>query len=149
MDGKLGADALVCCSFAGLPPAAGHRMAHLMWLSLPSPPKPFPMHPKLPHPYPRVCAGVRAAVRRFMGGFDEAGFLTEDAATAAADAELSGVDAREAARRAADPISGVDIAAAGAWVGWGCMWLLHWCLSCCLGSTLADCTAPCWLHSRY
>ncbi len=50
------------------------------------------------------------AVKRFLGGFDEAGFLAEDAA---ADQALSGVDPREAARRATDPINAIDIAAAG------------------------------------
>ncbi|PRW57646.1 importin-9 isoform X1 [Chlorella sorokiniana] len=53
--------------------------------------------------------GVKVAVKRFLGGFDEAGFLTEDTA---ADQALSGVDPREAARRATDPINSIDIPAA-------------------------------------
>lgn len=60
-------------------------------------------------------AGVKVAVKRFLGGFDEAGFLTEDAA---ADQALSGVDPREAARRATDPINAIDIAAAGEQDDW-------------------------------
>lgn len=52
------------------------------------------------------------------GGFDAHGFLTDEAAAeAAADEALSGVDAREAARRAGDPVNAIDIQAAGEWVG--------------------------------
>lgn len=58
--------------------------------------------------------------RLCVGGFDAHGFLTDDAAAeAAADEALSGVDVREAARRAADPINAIDIQAAGGCVG-GC-----------------------------
>lgn len=64
---------------------------------------------------PIAHAGVKVAVRRFLGNFDEAGFLTEDAA---ADQALSGVDPREAARRAADPINAIDIPAAGGRGSW-------------------------------
>lgn len=82
---------------------------------------PGPLAPLLP-PYPTRlrfllnpatpgAAGIKVAVRRFMGGFDEAGLLADD--DDGADAELSGVDAREAARRAADPINAVDIPSAG------------------------------------
>ena len=77
-------------------------------------PAPTPTPTGCPHPAAAwaapPCAGIKVAVRRFLGGFDENGFLAEDAA---ADEALSGVDPREAARRASDPINGVDIAAAG------------------------------------
>lgn len=55
-----------------------------------------------------AAGGVRVAVRRFLGGFDEHGMLDD-----AGDEALSGVDAREAARRATDPINAIDIASTG------------------------------------
>lgn len=79
----------------------------------------LPLHsPAPPSTCPPVPAGVKAAVNRLCsGGFDAHGFLTDEAAAeAAADEALSGVDAREAARRAADPINRIDIPAAGEWV---------------------------------
>lgn len=93
---------LVCCSkFQGstrfLVPVDPHTNPHVL------------TDPPIAH------AGVKVAVRRFLGNFDEAGFLTEDAA---ADQALSGVDPREAARRAADPINAIDIPAAGGRGSW-------------------------------
>jgi hypothetical protein len=69
----------------------------------------FPRHLPLPPLHRGNPAGsARSAARRFAAAFaDDGEFDAEEAA-------LSNVDAREAARRAADPLSALDIPSLGA-----------------------------------